>query len=544
VEPSAGDPSGRWWFDPERVEGFVHGVFEGGGAKGILYVGALRGVLRRKLWFLSVAGSSAGAITAAMIAAGMEPADMRKEMDRGLQVMAQPTMLSGLRRIRWGTGFLDQEGVLRWLQRMLCDHCKALGLDVDDRGPTFAALFELTGIELFVAAVDLRARHLAVFNHALTPNSPVAQAVMASATIPVAFEPLIFQSTFDGSPRWRLFVDGGVASNYPSFVFQDEAFRRYAGLSPRPADVPVVGFLLDESVPERREETLDVYRNGTFVGPYNDSLTLLRHIAAASRRPPEARRDSPGPGAEDDGGTASSVSSAPGRPRFRPRAEDAPRWRRILRAVVRPLAWIYGVVELVMLKMVTWLGRAFEQSRQGAPLLWRWKDPQNRRARLWVTGIRSWLATAPLPLIAGVAAYTAMFWLGFVVAASYVWADLVRSSVPGFVIGLLFSLAAFVLTVWVWAFGLATFLSFRLAYRTMGILGSDVFQTYLNTSAPPWAGWGPNERLIRLRVPDGVTTLKVGTDVDVRVVLDEAEAAAFSSLENVRGGGLQPREAS
>src|SRR5437773_683673 len=57
VEPSAGDPSGRWWFDPERVEGFVHGVFEGGGAKGILYVGALRGVLRRKLWFSSVAGS-------------------------------------------------------------------------------------------------------------------------------------------------------------------------------------------------------------------------------------------------------------------------------------------------------------------------------------------------------------------------------------------------------------------------------------------------------------------------------------------------------
>lgn len=51
----------------------VLGVFEGGGAKGVLYVGALEAMAERNLWFSAVAGSSAGAITAALIASGMGP---------------------------------------------------------------------------------------------------------------------------------------------------------------------------------------------------------------------------------------------------------------------------------------------------------------------------------------------------------------------------------------------------------------------------------------------------------------------------------------
>ena len=114
------DDATRWWLDPERVEGSVHGVFEGGGAKGLLYVGALEGVLRRKLWFSAVAGSSAGAITAAMIAAGMRPSEMRAQMKDGLAVMALPRTWNGLRRVRHGTGLLDQDA--------LCDRIVVIAL--------------------------------------------------------------------------------------------------------------------------------------------------------------------------------------------------------------------------------------------------------------------------------------------------------------------------------------------------------------------------------------------------------------------------------
>ena len=41
-------PAGKWWLDRDRVKGYVYGVFEGGGAKGIVYAGALKGLLRRK----------------------------------------------------------------------------------------------------------------------------------------------------------------------------------------------------------------------------------------------------------------------------------------------------------------------------------------------------------------------------------------------------------------------------------------------------------------------------------------------------------------
>ena len=138
AESSASLPtqSQDWWLDPTRVEGFVHGVFEGGGAKGVLYAGALEGTLRRKLWFKAVAGSSAGAITAAMIAAGMTPAEIRDQKEPGLTAMARPTRWSGYRRLRWGTGFLDHERILNWLTEILRRQSRKLGLDVDVRRPT------------------------------------------------------------------------------------------------------------------------------------------------------------------------------------------------------------------------------------------------------------------------------------------------------------------------------------------------------------------------------------------------------------------------
>lgn len=48
----------------------VAGVFEGGGALGTAYIGALRALHDNGVWFGRVAGTSAGAITASMIAAG------------------------------------------------------------------------------------------------------------------------------------------------------------------------------------------------------------------------------------------------------------------------------------------------------------------------------------------------------------------------------------------------------------------------------------------------------------------------------------------
>jgi hypothetical protein len=386
---------------------------------------------------------------------------------------------------------------------------------VDDHGPTFAELSQLTGIDLFTAAVDLHARHLAVFNHVLTPSARVAEAVMASATIPFAFEPRVFQSMVEGKPRWRLFVDGGVASNFPSFVFQDDGFRRYSGLDPYAAGTPLLGFLLDEAQSEeRREETSDVYRGGDFIGPYYEGLAALADVMATK---PYRR------------------------PRVRSRGDPAAPWSKPFRTLGRCVLRFLVLLETVLLTLVTLVGRAIRKSDSRDASTWRWKTPNDRRARLWVAALRIWLGASAIPLVLGVAAYTTMFWFGFAVAAGYIAPDLAHASPLGLAIGVPIFLAVFVLAAWLWFLGMATFLLLLTAYRSVGILGADILETYLNTSAPPWAGSGPNERVIRIPIPKEIGTLGISDKAIVETALYDAEEATFAGLEDIHGGELPAR---
>src|SRR5262245_55620561 len=52
------------------------GIFEGGGAKGLAHIGALKSAEERKIRFVGVAGSSAGAIVASMVAAGYTASEL------------------------------------------------------------------------------------------------------------------------------------------------------------------------------------------------------------------------------------------------------------------------------------------------------------------------------------------------------------------------------------------------------------------------------------------------------------------------------------
>src|SRR3954468_18523074 len=79
----------RWW-NNHRL---VNGVFKGGGEKGIAYAGALQAVAAREVWFGSVAGASAGAITAALIAAGVEPREFETQTASGLEKVQASKLL-------------------------------------------------------------------------------------------------------------------------------------------------------------------------------------------------------------------------------------------------------------------------------------------------------------------------------------------------------------------------------------------------------------------------------------------------------------------
>ena len=71
------------WFEYIKTSKMVKecdAVFEGGGIRGVGYVGAIAEFERQGYKFRNVAGSSAGAIIASLVAAGYTAEEMREEM--------------------------------------------------------------------------------------------------------------------------------------------------------------------------------------------------------------------------------------------------------------------------------------------------------------------------------------------------------------------------------------------------------------------------------------------------------------------------------
>jgi hypothetical protein len=103
-----------WYHDGPEIEHWFYGVFEGGGAKGVAYGGALKAMASRGCWFKGVAGASAGAITAALIAAGLKPEAVASSTDAILGTLQTGTW-AGSKRLRKTTGFFPSRELHEWL---------------------------------------------------------------------------------------------------------------------------------------------------------------------------------------------------------------------------------------------------------------------------------------------------------------------------------------------------------------------------------------------------------------------------------------------
>lgn len=238
-------PAHSWWLEPAPRE-LWNGVFQGGGAKGVAYVGALRAVADARCWFQAVAGSSAGAITACMIAAGLTVDEMEAISADGL---ASVRKVSPWRHVR---GFLggehplyDTEALRDWVENVLRDQVEAFTGSRSTSDVTFEDLFLATGIDLFIVLLDADAGVPIVLSHHNAARTQVASAVVASSAIPLALpkQHLVVTDPVGGWQVRRIF-DGGGWANYPRFVFADSSFRAFSGLPDVDPAVRTVGFVL------------------------------------------------------------------------------------------------------------------------------------------------------------------------------------------------------------------------------------------------------------------------------------------------------------
>ncbi|NND03433.1 MAG: hypothetical protein HKN91_11655, partial [Acidimicrobiia bacterium] len=215
-------------------------VFKGGGAKGIAYAGAIEACEVAGITFDSAAGSSAGAITAALVACRYSSREITAMMPAALATIDDP-ITSFVIPAR--SSLLGSDDLRSWLSTTIADRVHPGWADNSAKPPTstFAELKQATGASLYVVAMDLATRQPIVFGPELTPDMDIAVAVVASSAIPVAFPPV--RVVLDD--EIHRVVDGGTWANYPAFVFHDKDFRSFHGLPP--ATRPTIGFILDDA---------------------------------------------------------------------------------------------------------------------------------------------------------------------------------------------------------------------------------------------------------------------------------------------------------
>ncbi|RBY74913.1 Patatin [Geodermatophilus sp. TF02-6] len=203
-------------------------VLEGGGVKGIALVGAVVELVGRYR-FERVAGSSAGAVLAAFVAAGLDADGVRERAAR-LDYDRVPDAWAPVPVLAPAVGLLTRSGlhpgryVTEWVRRELADlGVRTFGdLRREDPGDD-PALAPWQRYHLVVTATDVtRGRLLRLpwdyREYGLDPDAqPVADAVRASLSIPFLFAPRQLRDPRTG--RRSTLVDGGVLSNFPVEVF-------------------------------------------------------------------------------------------------------------------------------------------------------------------------------------------------------------------------------------------------------------------------------------------------------------------------------------
>ena len=190
-------------------------VFEGGGVKGIAYVGAMKLLEEENILpgIKRVGGTSAGAINATLFALGfttietrnvLRKLDFNNFMDDSWGVIRDTKRL--LDKFGWYKGDFFHEWISGHIKKKL-----------GDPNATFQNLQEDGKPELYVYGTNLSTRCGEVFSYQHTPKTRIADAVRISMSIPLFFSSVT-------NARGDVYVDGGVLNNYPVKLFDREKY--------------------------------------------------------------------------------------------------------------------------------------------------------------------------------------------------------------------------------------------------------------------------------------------------------------------------------
>lgn len=231
-------------------------VFKGGGVRGVAYLGALKYLYENGLMrsVERTAGTSAGAITATVLALNFQSFDEIKTISDSLDYRKVPAEGSlnveheklikvnphALKKLSLGIfgnlqcsvrliqekGWYSSEYLYTWIKSVIAGQFIAPKESYTFRDFREASLHvgNRTFFDLFITGTDISNRTSRVFSYETTPDMEVALAVRISMSIPLFFESIPYQ--YPGTSEPQFYADGGVMWNYPIGIFDDPKYGR------------------------------------------------------------------------------------------------------------------------------------------------------------------------------------------------------------------------------------------------------------------------------------------------------------------------------
>lgn len=195
---------------------FKNLVFEGGGVKGIAYGGALS--ILDQMDILSnitrVAGTSAGAINAVLVALGYSSQEVSRIIAETnfKDFEDRKTLLATLYGFSKNYGWFKGDAFQEWMGKLIKDK-------TGSKDFTFGELYKAAETSqepfrlLYIIATNLTKQTAQIFSHERTPEVPIMYATRMSMSIPLYYRSV---RLFDD-----IMVDGGVSYNYPVNLFDN-----------------------------------------------------------------------------------------------------------------------------------------------------------------------------------------------------------------------------------------------------------------------------------------------------------------------------------
>ncbi|ALP38576.1 patatin [Paenibacillus sp. IHB B 3084] len=220
----------------------INAVFQGGGVKGISLAGAVKAAEEHGIVFNRVAGTSSGAIVAALLAAGYSADEMKA-------VIEKTPLVSLLRRspvfnIKWvgpaariflKKGLYSGEALEHWVRELLLAKGVRTFADLPP-GKLRIIASDITNGRILVLPEDIKRFGMN------TSSLEVAKAIRMSTSIPYFFDPVMLRldplhtrgKKF--SQQFVFVVDGALLSNLPLWLFDEPVNEQKA------KTIPTVGF--------------------------------------------------------------------------------------------------------------------------------------------------------------------------------------------------------------------------------------------------------------------------------------------------------------